>query len=30
MLSDPPRKITALLDFKHKAPASAVTFGRLS
>ena len=25
--SDPPRKITALPDFKHKPPASAVTFG---
>ena len=29
-LSDPPRKITALPDFKQSAPASAVTFGRLS
>ena len=29
-LSEPPRKITALLDFKHSAPASAVTLGRLS
>jgi hypothetical protein len=29
-LSEPPRRITALPDFKHSAPASAVTFGRLS
>ena len=30
MLSEPPRRITALPDFRHSAPASAVTFGRLS
>ncbi len=29
-LSEPPRRITALPDFRHSAPASAVTFGRLS
>ena len=27
-LSDPQRRITALPDFRHKPPASAVTFGR--
>ena len=30
MLSDPPLKIEAFPDFKHKAPASAVTLGLLS
>ena len=29
-LSEPPRRITALPAFRHSAPASAVTFGRLS
>ena len=29
-LSVPPLRITAFPDFKHNAPASAVTFGRLS
>ena len=29
-LSEPPRRITALPDFRHSAPASAVTLGRLS
>ena len=29
-LSEPPRRIAALPDFRHSAPASAVTFGRLS
>jgi hypothetical protein len=29
-VSEPPRRITALPDFRHRAPASAVTFGRLS
>ena len=28
--SDPPRRIAALPDFRHSAPASAVTLGRLS
>ena len=28
--SEPPRRITALPDFRHSAPASAVTLGRLS
>ena len=27
-LSEPQRKIEALPDFRHKLPASAVTFGR--
>ncbi len=29
-LSEPPRRITALPDFKHSTPASAATLGRLS
>jgi hypothetical protein len=29
-VSEPPRRITALPAFRHRAPASAVTFGRLS
>ena len=29
-LSEPPRRIAALPDFRHSAPASAVTLGRLS
>ena len=29
-LSEPPRRITALPDFRHSTPASAATFGRLS
>ena len=29
-LSEPPRRITALPALRHSAPASAVTFGRLS
>ena len=29
-LSEPPRRITGLPDFRHSAPASAVTLGRLS
>ncbi len=29
-LSEPPRRMAALPDFRHSAPASAVTLGRLS
>jgi len=29
-LSEPPRRITALPDFRHSTPASAATLGRLS
>ena len=29
-LSLPPRRIAALADLRHSAPASQVTFGRLS
>jgi hypothetical protein len=29
-LSEPPRRIAALPDLRHNAPASAVTLGRLS